>query len=67
MTTVQNIINQKNNRIFSVHTSDPVEKALILMRDNRVRSTLVIDDGELKGIVSQGDCAMQSFATFSKP
>jgi CBS domain-containing protein len=67
MTTVQNIINQKNNSIFSVQTSDPVEKALILMRDNRVRSILVIDDGELKGIVSQGDCAIKVLLPFQSP
>jgi CBS domain-containing protein len=29
------------------------------MRDNRVRSVLVIDDGQLAGIVSQGDCAIK--------
>jgi signal-transduction protein with cAMP-binding, CBS, and nucleotidyltransferase domain len=29
------------------------------MRDFRVRAVLVIDDGELKGIVSQGDCAIK--------
>jgi CBS domain-containing protein len=29
------------------------------MRDNRIRSVLVIDDGELVGIVSQGDCAIK--------
>jgi CBS domain-containing protein len=33
--------------------------ALMLMRDNRVRSVLVIDDGVLVGIVSQGDCAIK--------
>jgi CBS domain-containing protein len=29
------------------------------MRDFRVRAVLVIDDNELKGIVSQGDCAIK--------
>jgi CBS domain-containing protein len=29
------------------------------MRDNRVRSVLVIDNGVLVGIVTQGDCAIK--------
>ena len=59
MTTVKQCIDQKNNTIFSVRSSDSVEVALLLMRDNRVRSVLVIDDGVLVGIVSQGDCAIK--------
>ena len=59
MTTVKQCIDQKTNIIFSVRSSDSVEVALILMRDNRVRSVLVIDDGVLVGIVSQGDCAIK--------
>jgi len=30
-----------------------------MMRDNRVRAILVMDDGQLAGIVSQGDCAIK--------
>ena len=59
MTTVKQCIDQKTNTIFSVRSSDSVEVALLLMRDNRVRSVLVIDDGVLLGIVSQGDCAIK--------
>lgn len=59
MPTVKKIIEQKANTIFSVSTSDPVENVLKIMRDFRVRSVLVIDDKELKGIVSQGDCAIK--------
>jgi hypothetical protein len=59
MTTVKQCIDQKTNTIFSVRSSDHVEVALLLMRDNRVRSVLVIDDGALVGIVSQGDCAIK--------
>ena len=36
-----------------------VIKALQQMRDNRVRSVLVIDDDVLVGIVTQGDCAIK--------
>jgi CBS domain-containing protein len=33
--------------------------ALELMRNNRIRSVMVIDDGVLTGMVSQGDCAIK--------
>ncbi|MGJ5132967.1 hypothetical protein [Bradyrhizobium oligotrophicum] len=36
-----------------------VVEALGQMRDNRGRSVLVIDDGVLVGIVTQGDCAIK--------
>ncbi|NDF03717.1 MAG: CBS domain-containing protein, partial [Betaproteobacteria bacterium] len=58
MTTVKQCIDRKPHTIFSVRPSDPVESVLILMRDHRVRAILVIDDGKLVGIVSQGDCAI---------
>jgi CBS domain-containing protein len=59
MTTVKKIIDQKSKTIFSVRPTDPVVDVLKIMRDFRVRAVLVIDDGELKGIVSQGDCAIK--------
>ena len=59
MTTVKKIIDQKSKTIFSVQSTDPVEDVLKIMRDFRVRAALVIDDSELKGIVSQGDCAIK--------
>ena len=59
MTTVKKIIDQKSKTIFSVQSTDPVENVLKIMRDFRVRAVLVIDDSELKGIVSQGDCAIK--------
>jgi CBS domain-containing protein len=59
MTTVKKLIDQKANSIISVRSMDPIENVLLLMRDNRVRSVLVIDDGQLAGIVSQGDCAIK--------
>ncbi|CAL76241.1 conserved hypothetical protein with 2 CBS domains [Bradyrhizobium sp. ORS 278] len=36
-----------------------VVEALQKMRDNRVRSVLVMDDDVLVGIVTQGDCAIK--------
>ena len=67
MTTVKKIIDQKANTIFSIRTSDPVESVLKIMRDFRVRAVLVIDDGELKGIVSQGDCAIKVLLPHNNP
>ena len=67
MTTVKKIIDQKSKTIFSVRTSDPVEDVLKIMRDFRVRAVLVIDDGELKGIVSQGDCAIKVLLPHNNP
>ena len=37
------------------------------MRDHRVRAILVIDDGNLVGIVSQGDCAIKVLLPFYSP
>ena len=59
MTTVNQCIDLKSKAIFSVSSSDSTEHVLKLMRDNRVRAILVIDDHQLVGIVSQGDCAIK--------
>jgi CBS domain-containing protein len=59
MTTVKQCLAQKPNKLFSVKSTDPVQEVLVLMRDNHVRSILVIDNDELVGIVSQGDCAIK--------
>jgi CBS domain-containing protein len=45
--------------IVSVKPDDKVVAALQLMRDNRVRATLVINDDKLVGILTQGDCAIK--------
>jgi len=37
------------------------------MRDHRVRAILVIDDGKLVGIVSQGDCAIKVLLPQNNP
>ncbi len=67
MTTVKKIIDQKSSNIFSVRSTDPVENVLKIMRDFRVRAILVIDDGELAGIVSQGDCAIKVLLPHNDP
>ena len=67
MSTVKQVINQKNNTILSVSSTDNVEKVLTVMRDHRVRAVLVIDDGNLVGIVSQGDCAIKVLLPHNNP
>lgn len=59
MNNIKECIDKKNKTIFSVRSTSSVEDALILMRENRVRAILVIDDEQLVGIVSQGDCAIK--------
>ena len=67
MTTVKQVIEQKANTLFSVRSADSVEYVLMLMRDHRVRAILVIDDGNLVGIVSQGDCAIKVLLPNNNP
>ncbi|PHY05431.1 MAG: CBS domain-containing protein [Alcaligenaceae bacterium] len=67
MTSVKQCINQKSNTIISVRSIDTVEDVLILMRDHRVRAVLVVDDGVLVGIVSQGDCAIRVLLPHNNP
>ena len=67
MASVKHIIDQKTNIIFSVRTTDTVEDVLKIMRDFRVRAVLVIDDGALMGIVSQGDCAIKVLLPHNNP
>lgn len=59
MNTVKNALAQKSGALIHVRSSDMVVEALRKMRDNRVRSVLVIDDDVLVGIVTQGDCAIK--------
>ena len=59
MSTVKNALAQKSGALIQVRSGDMVVEALRQMRDKRVRSVLVIDDGVLVGIVTQGDCAIK--------
>ena len=67
MSTVKTIIDKKTNTIFSVTSTEPVENVLKVMRDHRVRAVLVIDNGALSGIVSQGDCAIKVLLPHDNP
>jgi CBS domain-containing protein len=59
MNTVKDALAQKNGGLIQVRSGDMVVEALRKMRDNRVRSVLVMDDDALVGIVTQGDCAIK--------
>ena len=59
MSTVKDALAQKSGALIHVRSGDMVVEALRQMRDNRVRSVLVIDDDVLVGIVTQGDCAIK--------
>jgi len=59
MNTVKDVLARKRGALITVRSSEMVVEALRQMRDNRVRSVLVIDDDVLVGIVTQGDCAIK--------
>src|SRR5512146_3302798 len=59
MNTVKSALAQKSGALIHVRSDAMVVEALRQMRDNRVRSVLVIDDNVLVGIVTQGDCAIK--------
>ena len=59
MATVKNCIDQKSAAIISLTPADSVFDALELMKNNKIRSIMIIDGGILKGIVTQGDCAIK--------
>ncbi|MGH8872392.1 MAG: CBS domain-containing protein [Acidimicrobiia bacterium] len=48
-----------NHRIESVASGDSVDRAVEMMRERAIRRLPVIDEGELVGIVSLGDLAME--------
>ena len=54
MSTVKSALVDKSGALIHVRSGDMVVEALLQMRDNRVRSVLVIDDDVLVGIVTQG-------------
>src|ERR1700752_973547 len=58
MNTVKDALAHKTGALIHVRSGDMVVEALRQMRDNRVRSVLVIDDDVLVGIVTQGDSAI---------
>lgn len=48
-----------NGEVFSVTSGDAVAKAVKVMEERAIRRLPVLDDGQLVGIVSIGDLAME--------
>lgn len=59
MSTVKDCLKRKSGKVFSLSSSDSVIQVLEMMKSNRIRSVMVIDEGKLVGMVSQGDCAIK--------
>jgi len=59
MITVKELLDHKNQSIVSCQPSDNILLPLELMRKHKVRSILVIEDMQLKGMITQGDCAIR--------
>jgi CBS domain-containing protein len=59
MATVEDCLKSKPDRVISVRSDDFVITALELMRGHSVRAVLVVDDGALVGVITQGDCAIK--------
>ena len=59
MATVKNCIDQKSAIVISLTPQDSVFDALELMKNNKVRSIMIMENGKLEGIVTQGDCAIK--------
>ena len=54
---VQQLLQSKNNTIFSVTSDSTVYEALVMMSEKNVGALLVIDNEELSGILSERDYA----------
>jgi CBS domain-containing protein len=59
VTTVKTCLSQKPATLIHVSPQDMVQRALELMKGNRVRSVLVFEGERLVGIITQGDCAIR--------
>jgi CBS domain-containing protein len=57
--TVESCLKLKAQTVIFTSPEAKVITALEMMRDNRVRAVLVMEDSKLKGIVTQGDCAIK--------
>lgn len=59
MSTVKSCIARKSGEIFSLPSTASVLEALQTMKERRIRAVMIVDGGQLAGIVSQGDCAIR--------
>ncbi len=57
MRTVREIISGKGNDVYSVSPDDTIFNALKLMAEKKIGAVLVIENGEIAGIMSERDYA----------
>jgi CBS domain-containing protein len=57
MKTVREILKHKGSQVFSVAPGETVYDALVLMAQKNVGAVLVLEDGIVKGILSERDYA----------
>lgn len=55
--TVHQILTTKENEIFSITSSITVYEAIKVMGEKNIGSILIVEDGKLKGILSERDYA----------
>ncbi|MBZ4041783.1 MULTISPECIES: CBS domain-containing protein [Flavobacterium] len=55
--TVNQILNAKGKNVYSVRSTTTVYEALKVMGEKNIGAILIIDDSELKGILSERDYA----------
>jgi len=58
---VKDILGTKGADIYSVRPGDSVFDALTMMSDKKVGALIVMEDGELKGVISERDYARKVF------
>ncbi len=57
MLKVKDVLNSKDNNIWSVSPKDTAYKALEIMADKNIGALMVIDDGKIVGVLSERDYA----------
>lgn len=53
--TVRDILNQKGTTVYSVHPNETVYDAIKKMSDLNIGALMVLDNGKIKGIISERD------------
>ena len=61
MKLVKDILGEKGADIYSIRPGDTVFDALTMMSDKRVGALVVMEEGELKGVISERDYARKVF------
>ena len=61
MKLVKDVLGEKGADIYSIRPGDTVFDALTMMSDKRVGALVVMEEGELKGVISERDYARKVF------